>query len=109
MGDYKESFILSLGGSLVVPSTGIDTQFLTQFNQFIRQQVSSKKRRFFITVGGGTTTRRYQEAARSVRSAEIDDLDLDWLGIHATRLNAQMVRTIFRDIADPRGVTAYGV
>src|SRR3972149_11634074 len=109
MGDYKESFILSLGGSLVVPSTGIDTQFLTQFNQFIRQQVSSKKRRFFITVGGGATTRNYQEAARVVRGQEIDDADLDWLGIHATRLNAQMIRAIFRDIADARVIKHYEI
>jgi uridylate kinase len=105
----ENAFVLSLGGSLVVPNGGIDTQFLKNFNSFIRNQVSSKKRRFFITVGGGTTTRHYQEAARIVRAEEIDDLDLDWLGIHATRLNAQMVRTIFRDIADQRVIKHYEI
>ena len=105
----ENAFVLSLGGSLVVPNGGIDTKFLKDFNTFIRNQVSSKKRRFFITVGGGTTTRHYQDAARVVRSEEVDDLDLDWLGIHATRLNAQMVRTIFRDIADQRVIKHYEI
>jgi uridylate kinase len=31
----------------------------------------------------------------------VPDEDKDWLGIHATRLNAQLLRTIFRDVADP--------
>ncbi len=105
----KEAFVLSLGGSLVVPNGGIDTQFLSAFNKFIRYQVSSKKRRFFITVGGGATTRHYQQAARVVRGEKIDDVDLDWLGLHATRLNAQLVRTIFRDIADQRVIKHYEI
>ncbi len=105
----KDAFVLSLGGSLVVPNGGIDTQFLMDFNKFIRGQISSKKRRFFITVGGGGTTRHYQEAARIVRGEKIEDSDLDWLGLHATRLNAQLVRTIFRDIADPRVIKHYEI
>ncbi len=67
----KDTFVLSLGGSLVVPNGGIDTQLLSDFNKFIRSQVSSKKRRFFIVVGGGQTTRHYQEAARIVRGQKI--------------------------------------
>ncbi|OGG24019.1 aspartate kinase [Candidatus Gottesmanbacteria bacterium RIFCSPLOWO2_01_FULL_43_11b] len=105
----KNAYILSLGGSLVVPNGGVDTNFLSQFNTFIRNQVSSKQRRFFITVGGGGTTRHYQQAASQVRGEELDDVDRDWLGIHATRLNAQMIRTIFRDIADPRVIKHYEI
>lgn len=105
----RQPFILSLGGSLVVPKEGIDTAFLSAFNRFIRHQVSSLQRRFFIVVGGGVTTRQYQEAARIVRQQEIEDIDLDWLGIHATRLNAQLIRTIFRDIADPRVIKHYEI
>lgn len=104
-----ETYVLSLGGSLVVPNGGIDVQFLIDFNTFIRDQISSKKRRFFITVGGGGTTRHYQKAAHDVRHQDIDDIDLDWLGLHATRLNAQLVRTIFRDIADIRVIKHYEV
>lgn len=102
------TFVLSLGGSLVVPNGGIDTEFLSRFNTFIRDQVSSKPRRFFIVVGGGATTRHYQDAARSVRG-EIENEDLDWIGIHATRLNAHLVRVIFRDIAHSHVIKHYEI
>lgn len=106
---HHKSFVLSLGGSIVVPNGGIDTQFLIMFNHFIRDQIFSKQRRFFITVGGGSTTRCYQDAARLVRGKKIVNVDLDWLGLHATRLNAQLVRTIFIDIADPRVIKHYEI
>jgi uridylate kinase len=105
----EDAFILSLGGSLVVPNGGIDTQFLREFNEFIRNQVSVKKRRFFIVVGGGSVAGQYIKAGKDVVGGNLTDDDLDWLGIHATRLNAQLVRTIFRDIADPRVIKHYEV
>lgn len=96
----KEKIVISLGGSLIVPNGGIDVNFLKRFNEFIRKQLASHpNRQFFIVTGGGTTTRHYQDAARSVIGHELVPEDLDWLGIHATRLNAHLVRTIFRDIA----------
>jgi uridylate kinase len=103
------AFILSLGGSLVAPKTGIDTQFLKDFNTFIRNQVSVHKRRFFIVVGGGSTAGAYINAGRETLGHELTNEDLDWLGIHSTRLNAQLVRTIFRDIADPRVIKHYEI
>lgn len=109
MSYEKNAFVLSLGGSLVVPNGGIDTQFLSTFNQFIRKQISSKKRRFFIVVGGGATARHYRDAGEAVIGHKMTNEDLDWIGIHATRLNAQMVRSIFRDIADPRVIKHYEI
>jgi uridylate kinase len=109
MVDQNSTFVLSVGGSLVVPGGIVDIKFLTEFNTFIRNQVSARKRRFFIVVGGGGTTRHYQGAASAVRGEQISDIDLDWLGIHATRLNAQLVRTIFVDIADPRVIKHYEI
>ena len=106
--DTHNTFVLSLGGALVVPGNQIDTQFLKAFNAFVRRQVSEKKRRFFITVGGGDVMRQYRDAAKEVRS-EIEDGDLDWLGIHATRLNAQLIRTIFKDIANPKIIKHYEI
>lgn len=95
----NKPIILSLGGSLIVPENGrIDTDFLEKFNTFIRRHVEMG-RRFFIVCGGGSTTRLYQQAARTVLHHQIPNDDLDWIGIHATRLNAHLVRTIFRDIA----------
>jgi uridylate kinase len=109
MTNKGNTFVLSLGGSLVIPNGGIDIQFLCDFNAFIRNQISSKKRRFFITVGGGATTRHYQKAAQAVRKQALDSMDIDWLGLHATRLNAQLIRTIFRDIADQRVIKHYEI
>jgi len=98
--DKKTPVVLSLGGSLVVPTGGIDTKYIEEFNTFIREKVADGWR-FFIEVGGGFTARHYIEAARKI-SGGISDWDLDWLGIHTTRLNAHLIRTIFRDIAHPR-------
>lgn len=86
---------MSVGGSLIVPDQ-IDTTFLTNLKQFITTETAIG-RRFIIIAGGGRTARRYQEAAASVSNLANDDLD--WMGIHATRLNGHLLRTIFRDIA----------
>lgn len=46
------------------------------------------------------TARNYIEAIGEIE--EIDNEDKDWIGIHATRLNAQLIRTVFKDHAHPR-------
>jgi len=108
--NYSDKVIISVGGSLVVPQGGIDTQFLKNLNDFIRSQLAKNpNRQFFLTIGGGATTRHYQQAAREVIGHELTDDDLDWLGIHATRLNAQLVRTIFRDVAHPNLLKHYEI
>lgn len=96
--------VLSIGGSLIVPNGGIDTDFLSKLNSFIRANVK-KGRRFFLVTGGGRTARHYINAGEAV--GDILDEDLDWLAIHATRLNAHLVRTIFHDIAHPRIIENY--
>ena len=101
---------MSIGGSLIVPNGGIDIDFLSNLNLFIREQlVQNKNRQFFLVTGGGMTTRHYQKAAQGALGHEITNDDLDWLGIHATRLNAHLVRTIFRDIAHPVIIDDYNV
>lgn len=101
----QETIILSVGGSLVSPNGGVNTPFLKKLNQFVRKHVK-KGRRFFIVVGGGKTARHYRDAGKAV-VGELTNEDLDWLGIHATRLNGHLLRTIFKDIAHPRIITNY--
>jgi len=105
-GSHK-TFIFSLGGSLIVPNGGIDFEFLKKFNLFIRKKIKSAEMRFFIVCGGGATCRHYQEAAAKASGKKISDEDLDWLGIHSTRLNSHLMRTIFRDIAYERLIKHY--
>jgi uridylate kinase len=97
-----ETIVMSVGGSLIVPDQ-IDTAFLNSFKNFVGEAVAGGNRRFIIIAGGGRTARRYQDAADATHSLEKDDLD--WLGIHATRLNGHLLRTIFKDVAHPVMVT----
>ncbi|MFA4941114.1 MAG: UMP kinase [Patescibacteria group bacterium] len=94
----KKVYVISLGGSLIAPPEGIDWKFLKDFRKLI---VSETKigNRFFIIAGGGITCRNYIAAADKV--VKVSDEDRDWLGIHSTRLNAHLLRTIFYDIAHP--------
>lgn len=106
----KERIVISVGGSLIVPNDGVNTSFLIKLNTFIRDQLASHpNRQFFLVVGGGLTARHYRDAAQQVIGHELTREDLDWIGIHATRLNAQLVRTIFRDIAHLTIVRDYDI
>lgn len=87
---------MSVGGSLIVPNE-IDTDFLKRLKNFIESEVANNERRFVIIAGGGKTARHYQNAAAAV--ARLDREDIDWLGIHATRLNGHLLRAIFKEQA----------
>jgi len=89
-----KSVVISLGGSIVAPGT-INVSFLKEFRKLILKIV--QKNKVIIICGGGKTARDYMSAARKV--VKVTDDDLDWFGIHATRLNAHLLRTIFRNIA----------
>jgi len=92
----KEVVVISLGGSVIVPDQ-IDIEFLKDFRKLIKSQLGKYK--FIIITGGGKTARRYQKAAKAIVKVSRDDLD--WIGIHSTRLNGHLLRTIFRDVAEP--------
>ncbi len=94
----NEMIVISLGGSLIVPGE-IDWKFLKQFREEIIKQIK-KSQRFIIVTGGGDVARKYQNAAGRV--TELTSNDMDWLGVHSTRLNAQLVKTIFKSYAHPR-------
>lgn len=97
-----ETIVMSVGGSLIVPDA-IDTNFLAALKTLVTTQIAEQNRRFIIIAGGGKTARRYQDAAAEV--ATLDAEDLDWLGLHATRLNGHLLRTIFAETAYPVMVT----
>jgi uridylate kinase len=94
---FGRTIIIALGGSVIYPES-IDTDLIKEYRFFVRRLVAQGKR-IILVVGGGRLSRTYQAAAHKI--TRVTDEDKDWLGIHATRLNAQLLRTVFRDIADP--------
>lgn len=87
--------VFSLGGSAIVPDH-IDVEYIRKFRDFALE-LSADCQKIGIVVGGGRTARVYQEAARSIEGPE--DTDLDLIGIRATLLNAELVRSTFGDNA----------
>ena len=97
--------VMSVGGSLLFEKGWLNKEFLKRLNGFVRNHVA-RGMRFMLIAGGGQICRSYQNAAHAVIS-EMSDWDLDWLGIHATRLNGHLLRAIFVDIAHPRMIENY--
>lgn len=100
MQQQHERIIVSVGGSLIVPDQ-IDTDFLSRFKALVLEKIGEGLS-FAIITGGGQLSRRYQAAVESVTS--LSRQDLDWLGIHATRLNAQLFRNVFVGYVRPEVV-----
>lgn len=101
----KETVVISVGGSLICPPAGIDAGFLRKFRALIEAH-ARKGFRFVIITGGGRTAREYQNAARELKVLNREDLD--WLGIHSTRLNGHLMRTLLRAQAYPVIITNAG-
>lgn len=93
-----EIIIVSLGGSLIFPEK-INSEFIVKFKKAIEEAIS-KGYRFVIITGGGRLARTYIEAAEEM--GFIDKEEKDWLGIHATRMNAHFIKTVFKEYAHPR-------
>jgi len=73
--------VLSVGGSLIVPSGGDgspDAAFLIRFKEFIGRNVA-EGRQFVCIAGGGQLTRKYQKIQESITKTNPNDRD--WVGI----------------------------
>lgn len=107
---HKNRIVVSVGGSLIHPQEGVSVSFLKKLNSFIRSEIKEDPSlQFFLVVGGGKIARNYRDAGRDVVEHELSADDLDWLGIHATKLNAHLVRTILRDISHPYVIKHYEI
>ena len=96
--------ILSLGGSIVAPD-GVDTEFLKKFKTLVESYLAADPdRKLILVIGGGAPARVYQKAFREIEPNAPADVQ-DWIGITATRLNAQLVKSIFGSLCKDPVVT----
>lgn len=94
----KELVIMSLGGSIIVPDLP-DTGFIKRFRKLVLDHIG-KGKRFIIITGGGKTCRNYQAAAKEA-NPKLNAEDMDWVGIHSTRFNAEFMKFVFKGSAHP--------
>lgn len=93
--------VLSVGGSIIAPEHP-DTDFLSGFTAMITEWLAEDdSRRLILVAGGGAPARIYQRAyseaaAKAGVDSAADAADAaDWIGIMATRLNAQLLKALF--------------
>jgi len=87
---------MSLGGSLIAPDK-LDINFLKKFRRLILDYIK-KGNKVILICGGGNTSRYYQKTTKKINS-KVSSVDLDWVGIAATKINAELVSAIFGDKA----------
>ncbi len=96
--------VISLGGSLIVPER-VDIEFLKNFKMAIDSYMKKDEgRKLILICGGGATARDYQRSFKKLVTNPSSD-SLDWIGIMATRLNAEIVRQLFREYTPSETVT----
>lgn len=99
------TLVLSVGGSLLIPKEQgkPDRDFIARFTDLIVRE-RQRWRKIVLVCGGGAVARLYIDAAREVLTElrELPKTDdrrwvnaQHWIGIHATRLNAQLVKVVF--------------
>ena len=89
--------VLSVGGSIVVPGEP-DTEFLTAFIAMVKDWLKEEStRKLILVVGGGAPARVYQNAYKKIteNDSNTSSDQADWIGIMATRLNAQLLKASF--------------
>lgn len=98
LNSRKAPVVVSVGGSLLVPD-GIDAEFVKKFRDLVLRKVA-EGHSFYIVAGGGKLARRYRDAALAVNPSASSE-DLDWVGIKATRANAELLKAAFGVAAIP--------
>ena len=103
----NKSLVISVGGSIIVPAEGINIDWLKEFRAFILRETKNYQK-IYLICGGGSLARNYVKAAKEIFPVNHESKNWektrDWLGISATKLNAQLIKTIFGSLAYPEVV-----
>ncbi|HDR72808.1 MAG TPA: UMP kinase [Methanoculleus sp.] len=95
-----KTIVLSLGGSVLVPS--LESNTIQRYREALID--ISRECALYVVIGGGGEARRYIAAARKLG---IDEAFSDELGIAVTRLNAALLIGALGDAAYPKIATNY--
>lgn len=88
--------VLDLGGSIIAPDE-VDVSFIKDFKIFLESWLKAdKNNKAIIVIGGGAPARKYQQAYKKIVSLSNNN-EQDWIGITATRLNAQLIKAVFSE------------
>lgn len=98
--------VLSVGGSIIAPDK-VNSSFVKDFVSSVKKYLEDNKDDKLIFVcGGGAPARDYQKAYREIVPEKEQDSNLqDWLGIKATHINAQLIKSVFGDLCKDEVVT----
>ena len=111
--------VLSVGGSIIAPDKP-DVSLLKNFTSMaVSWLKANADSRLILVAGGGGPARTYQNAYREVASLfdseekaacgfandEETNYACDWLGIMATRMNAQILKTCFGPLCPHEVIT----
>lgn len=101
----NKPIVMSIGGSLVAPEGGPDVKFIKKFVELIKGEIKTGKK-FVIVIGGGQVARDYQVALSKIKKPT--SVELDWMGIYGTYLNAHLLRIVFGKLADGKKLRIEG-
>jgi len=103
--------VVKLGGSLVSPrgkvlDKDLILDYVTTIRKFFEKE-NEKGKRLILVVGGGDSSRVYREVA--LECGEDSEVDQHRIGITATWLNAELLRSLLDDLCYKRvlGVGVY--
>jgi uridylate kinase len=106
--------VISVGGSIIAPDK-VDTVFLKDFSSLIVEFIrADKDERFILVAGGGSPARVWQNAYREIAGEAFIANEADWIGVAATRLNAELLRAALFEwapnpvVLDPSAVGVWG-
>ncbi len=110
--DPAVTTVISVGGSLIAPD-GVDTAFVRGFVRVVDDYVGrDASNRAVVVCGGGMLARLYQKAYRDLAPSPSADSQ-DWIGVAATRVNAELVRQLLARwcedpvVTDPTAVASF--
>ena len=100
--------VLSVGGSMIAPDKP-DAEFLAAFVKMAKEWLAAENgRRLILVAGGGAPARLYQGAYKDVCAKlgeATDNSAADWIGVMATRINAQLLKASFGGLCQNDVVT----